>query len=135
MRTDTIIRKTIISGVFLIFLGIILGSIAAHGLKKAGLDAEKIASFEVGVRLQMYTGMGLLLLAGIQQYLKFSLKSPVNLMLIGVTFFSGSIYFLSTKQIHGIEAGKIFPLITPVGGMLLIISWAIILIRYIAQKD
>lgn len=134
MNTDKMTRKMIISGVFLIFLGIILGAVAAHALKTAGLEDDKIASFETGVRIQMYTGMGLLLLVGIQNYLTFALKAPVYLMWLGTLFFSGSIYFLSTKTLHGIYLGKAFALITPVGGLLMISAWGIILTKFCLQK-
>lgn len=123
------------SGILLILVGIILGALAAHGLKTAGLPDDKIASFETGVRLQMYAGMGLLLLVGVQNYLKFSLRLPMWLMLVGVVFFSGSIYFLSTKMLHGIDLGKIFPIITPIGGMLMIASWTIVLVKYTFSKQ
>ncbi len=134
MNTEQTTRKMIISGILLIFLGIILGAVAAHALKTAGLADDKISSFETGVRIQMYTGIGLLLLVGIQNYLKFSLKTPVYLLWIGTLLFSGSIYFLSTKTIHGIDLGKAFALITPVGGLLMIIGWGIILMKFITQK-
>lgn len=122
------------TGIVLIIIAIILGALAAHGLKTAGLPDDKIASFETGVRYQMYTGFGLLLLVGIQNFFNFSLKTPVILMLLGVLFFSGSIYLLSTKMLHGIDFGKLFPIITPIGGMLLISSWTLILIKYLFKK-
>ncbi len=127
-------RKLILSGTFLITVGIILGSIAAHGLKTAGLPDDKIASFETGVRLQMYAGFGLLILAGIQNHFYFTLKTPMYLLWIGTLFFSGSIYFLATKQLHGIDLGKAFALITPVGGLMMILAWTLIFVRYLLQK-
>lgn len=134
MNVDKATKNRISSGLFLIMVGIILGAIAAHGLKSAGLPEDKIASFETGVRIQMYTGIGLLALVGIQKYLSFSLKVPVILLWIGVLFFSGSIYFLSTKMLHGIDLGKLFPIITPIGGVLMIAAWAIILVKFCFKK-
>lgn|SRR5690554_985394 len=134
MKQDTFTRPMILSGILFILLGIALGAVAAHSLASAGVPEDKIASFETGIKLQMYIGIGILLLVGIREHFQFSLKVPVYLLWIGVLFFSGSIYFLATKTLHGIEYGKFFPLITPLGGVLMIAGWAIIFVKYLTQK-
>ena len=55
------------------------------------------------------------------------------LVLVGVIFFSGSIYGLATNDLTGFNFKKI-ALITPIGGALLIASWAILLINFLKLK-
>ena len=54
-------REIVIAGSVLILLGIILGAFAAHGLKSL-IDADGILIFEKGVKYEMYTGLGLLII-------------------------------------------------------------------------
>ena len=55
-------KQIAIVSVLLIALGIILGAFGAHGLKQV-VSPEKVASFEVGVRYQIYHGIALLILS------------------------------------------------------------------------
>jgi uncharacterized membrane protein YgdD (TMEM256/DUF423 family) len=49
---------------------------------------------------------------------------------IGILFFSGSIYGLATNELSGFDF-KSIGFITPIGGLLLIISWGIMLIKFL----
>lgn len=126
-------KNTLIIGVSFILIAIILGAFGAHGLE-GKIPVEKIQSFETGVRYQMYHGFGFLFLAMMSPYFKFSMKWIVNLMLFGVIFFSFSIYFLAIQQLFGIQISKILGPITPIGGLLLILSWLILIIKISTQK-
>ncbi len=53
--------------------------------------------------------------------------------LIGVLFFSGSIYLLNTAQYSGIPKKFLGP-ITPIGGLLLVFSWIYLFYCIIAKK-
>ncbi|EPR73273.1 putative membrane protein [Winogradskyella psychrotolerans RS-3] len=55
------------------------------------------------------------------------------MVLLGVIFFSGSIYGLATNSLSGFDF-KSIALMTPVGGLLLIMSWVIMLIGIIKNK-
>ena len=50
------------------FLGVILGAFGAHALKEQ-LTPDRLASFETGVRYQMYHALALLVVALLFQYL------------------------------------------------------------------
>jgi uncharacterized membrane protein YgdD (TMEM256/DUF423 family) len=52
-------------------------------------------------------------------------KIIYNLIVIGVVFFSGSIYLLATSGLSGINI-KSIGFITPIGGLLLIIAWGML---------
>jgi len=126
-------NKTIlVTGAVFGILGITLGAFAAHGLKGI-IDIEAIKSFETGVRYQMYHAL-LFLLLGSVGILKTKPKKAVYfLVLIGVLFFSGSIYGLSTNTLTSFDFKKI-ALITPIGGLLLIVAWLIMLINFLKVK-
>ena len=49
-------------------------------------------------------------------------------MLIGIILFSFSIYLLSLQELIGINLSLLDP-ITPIGGILLMISWIILIIK------
>ena len=111
---------------------IILGAFGAHGLKKV-LSVEQLATFEVGVRYQMYHAL-FLLFVGMTQIITLKEKAVLfYLVLIGVLFFSGSIYILTTSTITGIKSKIIGP-ITPIGGLFLILSWGYLFYAILMKK-
>lgn len=126
-------KTLLITGSVLGILGIILGAYAAHGLKEI-VDANAVKSFETGVRYQMYQAFLLLILGGTSFVSKKTKKAIYYLVIIGVIFFSGSIYGLATNTYSSFNF-KTIALITPVGGLLLIVSWVVMLIGIIRNKD
>jgi uncharacterized membrane protein YgdD (TMEM256/DUF423 family) len=125
-------KKLLITGAILGITGIILGAFAAHGLEKL-IDADAINSFETGVRYQIYHAF-FLLIVGSTTFLKDKYKNIIwYLVLIGLVFFSGSIYGLATNDIT-IFNFKTIALITPIGGLLLISAWIVLLIGILKTK-
>lgn len=120
-------KNTLIIALILLITGIILGAFGAHGLKDL-VSAEKIASFEVGVRYQMLNALGLLTLAALKPQLNFSIKNAVVFILLGIICFSCSIYGL-TFLLKGDSLGKVLGPMTPIGGLLMIVGWSLILIK------
>jgi uncharacterized membrane protein YgdD (TMEM256/DUF423 family) len=130
----THLQKTILlTGMITICIGIILGAFGAHGLK-GKISAEKIISFETGVKYQIYHGLAFLLLSLLLPSFDFSLKYAFYFMLIGVILFSGSIYLLAIQDILKLSIGKILGPITPFGGLFLIISWVLLIVNLYKQK-
>ena len=126
-------NKTIlIAGAILGILGIILGAFAAHGLEKL-VDADAIKSFETGVRYQIYHAFFLLILGSTSFVSLKSKKIILYLVLFGLIFFSGSIYGLATNVLTGFNF-KSIAMITPVGGLSLIMAWVIMLIGILKTK-
>ena len=52
--------------------------------------------------------------------------------LVGTIFFSISIYFLTLQTILGVSLKFLGP-ITPLGGLLLIIGWGLLLLKFLKQ--
>jgi len=112
---------------------IILGAFAAHGLKEL-LSVESQQTFETGVRYQMYHAI-LLLFVGNSVLIRQRAKKKIYyLTLIGVFLFSGSIYGLATNILTTFDF-KIIGFITPIGGLLLIISWILLFVNFLKMKS
>lgn len=121
-----------ILGAFFGATAIILGAFGAHALKEV-LTPEQLTSFETGVRYQMYHAIVLLVVSRLGDLSDAKLKAIGWLMGLGVLFFSGSIYLLSTGL--GESVKNIIGPITPVGGTLLIIGWIVLLMAKIRKKS
>jgi uncharacterized membrane protein YgdD (TMEM256/DUF423 family) len=111
---------------------IILGAFGAHALKKQ-LTVEELVTFETGVKYQMYHALFLLFLGMTTLVTEKSKKTIFQLVILGVIFFSGSIYLLATKTITGIDF-KPLGIITPIGGTLLILGWLVLLWNIFKDK-
>lgn len=114
-------KKIAVTAAFLTALTIALGAFGAHGLKSL-VDSQAINTFETGVRYQMYHSIGLLILGAMTVIPLKTKKTIFWLFIVGMLFFSGSIYLLSLNAILPFDAGKI-GFITPIGGLLFIIGW------------
>ena len=117
-------KKISTTAAFLGMIAIILGAFGAHALKKV-LSPEQLISFETGVRYQMCQAFFLFFLATQNDILEKTKKTIYTLIILGVLFFSGSIYLLSTTEITGINF-KSIGFITPIGGLLLILAWGML---------
>ena len=126
-------RKIIATAAFLGLTAIILGAFGAHALKNY-LTPEQLISFETGVKYQMYHALFLLFLGLSAVFLTDKTKKLMYwLVVLGVAFFSGSIYLLTTKNVTGIDFKFLGP-ITPIGGTLLITAWGILLVKVLNKK-
>ncbi|MBB1138747.1 DUF423 domain-containing protein [Myroides sp. WP-1] len=114
-------RKIIITATLLGALGIILGAFGAHGLKKI-VSETAVASYEVGVRYQMYH-VFFLLFVGLSSFFSDAVKKRIFILtLVGVLLFSGSIYLLTFNGLPGFDVKFLGP-ITPIGGVFMIAAW------------
>ncbi len=124
-------KKIKIAGAVFGFLAVLIGAFGAHGLEKI-LDPEAIATFETGVKYQMYHALLLLLISTFALSEK-TKKIVFILLFVGIIFFSGSIYGLATNNLTAFDFKKI-AFITPLGGTLLIVSWGVLLFNFIKGK-
>ena len=123
---------TLVIGAIYGLLSVILGAFGAHAFKKI-LSPERLESFETGVRYQMYAAFFLLIVGHI---LKFETKSEnwiSWLMIFGTVLFSFSIYFLAFQDYWGANLKFLGP-ITPIGGLMMIISWVMLIFYFVKHK-
>jgi uncharacterized membrane protein YgdD (TMEM256/DUF423 family) len=98
-------------------IGVALGAFAAHALKLR-LDASLLATFEVGVRYQMYHALALLGTAWASTRWPGSFVTASGwLFVLGTIVFSGSLYALTLTGWRWAGA------ITPIGGVAFLAGW------------
>lgn len=125
-------KKIICTGALMGMLAIILGAFGAHALKKM-LTPDLLVTFETGVRYQMYHAVFLLLLPTFKILTEKTKKIIFYSIIIGVIFFSGSIYGLATNSLTSFDF-KTIGFITPIGGLFLIMGWGILFYSYFKAK-
>ena len=122
-------KRNLIITAILGILAVILGAFGAHTLKqKLGIDA--LQSFETGVRYQMYHVI-ILLFVNSYSGLSSTTKNWISwLFFVVIFFFSGSIYAIT---VGGIDPKYIW-YITPLGGLLFIGGWFLLLLSFIKKS-
>jgi uncharacterized membrane protein YgdD (TMEM256/DUF423 family) len=110
-------------------LSIVFGAFGAHALKKS-FSEEQLASFETGVKYQMFHALVLLIL-GFNLNLESAIeKYMIYCFVLGTFLFSFSIYGLTISASKGRKLKFLGP-ITPIGGLLLVVGWALLLYSFI----
>jgi uncharacterized membrane protein YgdD (TMEM256/DUF423 family) len=101
------------------FLSVAAGAFGAHALRTR-LTPEMLVVFETGARYQMYHSLGLILLGLLAQQRPSSLLDAAGWALTaGIVLFSGSLYALALSGLRVLGA------ITPLGGLGLLVGWAL----------
>ncbi|MGB1799801.1 MAG: DUF423 domain-containing protein [Gammaproteobacteria bacterium] len=99
-------------------LAVIFGAFGAHALK-ARLDENLLRVFQTGVEYHFYHAFGLILIGILAINLGINgwIKTAGWMMFAGIILFSGSLYLLSILNLRWLG------MITPIGGLLFILSW------------
>lgn len=120
-------KTSLAVGLFFGVTGVILGAVGSHALKD--YPAGTLEFFRIGNRYQIYHALFLLILGILQS------KYPGKLMSLsiyntigGVVLFSGSLYLFTLAKI---KVG----MVTPLGGLLLISAWIMLLIHILLTKS
>lgn len=101
-------------------LAVVLGAFGAHALR-ASLTAEELATFEVGVRYQMYHALGLFAVAwATTRWDAITVPLAGWSFVIGIVLFSGSLYALAMSHQRWLGV------ITPIGGVAFIVGWTLL---------
>lgn len=108
--------KILISGAILMLFGVIIGAFGAHSLEETLKQNARIETYETATKYLFYHSIGMLILAVVYKENRYHCISFWT-MLAGVVIFSGSLYILSITNI------TFFGAVTPIGGLLLILSW------------
>ena len=99
------------------FLAVGLGAFGAHALK-ARLSPDLLATFEVGVRYQMFHALALLAVGwAATRWPGGAVNASGWLFVGGTVVFSGSLYVLSLTGVRWLGA------ITPIGGAAFLAGW------------
>ncbi|MGA9162558.1 MAG: DUF423 domain-containing protein [Actinomycetota bacterium] len=124
----------LVLGAVLGFIGVALGAFGSHALR-ARLSAERVATFETGIRYQMWHALALFAVVLVDAWRPtggpaFNLAErgtgwPVLaagwLFVAGIVLFSGSLYALA------VTGRRAWGAVTPFGGVCLLLGWALML--------
>ncbi|MCP5463910.1 MAG: DUF423 domain-containing protein [Deltaproteobacteria bacterium] len=110
------------------FLSVAFGAFGAHGLK-AHVSPADLVIFETGVRYMAYHALALGVL-GVWQRVQsgLCLKRETLLFVLGICIFSGSLFLLVITNTRWLGA------ITPIGGTLLLVAWAMVGVRAVRSE-
>ena len=123
----------LIIGAILAGLAVALGAFGAHGLKKIA-DAETVAIYQTGVQYQMYHALALLLVGAMIDRLSQGTAGYAGFLFMGgIVLFSGSLYFISSLKAMNKVVPTAIGIMTPIGGMLFIAGWLLLLIAIIRK--
>ncbi|MEH7111027.1 DUF423 domain-containing protein [Neobacillus niacini] len=116
-------KTFIIIGAINAFLAVALGAFGAHGLKDR-LDPYYLDIWKTGVQYQMFHATALLVIGILMGKVAASSYFTWSgwLMLVGIIFFSGSLYLLSLTKVGVLGA------ITPIGGVCFLAGWVLLII-------
>lgn len=114
------------AGALLGCLGVAAGAFGAHALKSQ-LTPERLLQYELAVRYQLYHAFALVAAAyAVQRWPASTAGLAGWLFMLGVVIFCGTVYALA------FGAPRWFGAITPLGGLSLILGWA--LLAYSAMR-
>ena len=122
-------KDTLITGVIFAGLAVAIGAFGAHALRPV-LEAQgRVETFELAVRYQFYHAFAILF-SGVLMYHFPSrhLHRAVISFSAGIIIFCGTLYALSLSGVTVLGA------VTPVGGILFIAGWVLLLLGINARK-
>jgi len=118
----------IVTGALHGLLAVAFGAFGAHALKEI-LDEYSRGIWETAVQYQMFHATGLLIIGLLMSSKLLGEVKQLNLAGIffnlGIVFFSGSLYVLAISGI------KVLGAITPIGGVLFLAGWLLIILTAI----
>jgi uncharacterized membrane protein YgdD (TMEM256/DUF423 family) len=110
------------AGAVFALIGVAAGAFGAHALE-GRLTPERLATYDVAVRYQLYHAFALLAVAWASTHWPSGLIRTAGwLFIAGILIFSGTVYLLALGGPRWLGA------ITPLGGLSLIVSWGLLAI-------
>lgn len=113
-------------------VAIALGAMGAHYLKESlDLPTDKLDSWKTGVLYQVIHSISIFIVILLARTFRIDkVKAIINLFFLGMLLFSGSIYLLTLNYAWQIDAVKLLGPITPIGGLLFISGWVLLLLSF-----
>ena len=124
-------KKILITASLFGAVAVVLGAFGAHGLKNL-ISADALTIWAKGVGYQFYHTFALLFLSQLKES-KWT-NMAYRFFSFGILFFSGSLYLLATRTVTEISFVNFIGPITPIGGLLFIIGWIMLLLSALKTK-
>lgn len=115
-------------------LAVIAGAFLAHQLKQK-MSPAVVEVYETAVRYQFYHVFALLA-CGIlsEKFAGGQIRLSGNLFMIGILFFSGSLYSISGLMTNGFPVPFALGILTPLGGLSLILGWVFLTVAISTKR-
>lgn len=127
-------KKIILVAAFFGALAVILGAFGAHGLEGKISDYH-IETWKTANQYHFYHTLALLFLSTFSRAKTASIKVSFFAFVIGLFFFSGSLYLMSVREITGFGNPAILGPITPLGGLAFIVGWVSLFVAAFKNKS
>ncbi len=115
-------------------VAISLGALGAHKLKTL-LTPDQLSAFKTGVEYHIFHGLALLIVFSSPWFEQLKGQKTIGwLFNLGILFFSGSIYLLSTRDLTGLNTLAVLGPVTPLGGLCFIIGWLLLAFKLIQRN-
>lgn len=122
-------KKLAVIGAALMILSIIGGAFGAHALKDI-FEPAQLTSYNTATSYLTIHGLAFLILSIIRA----EIAQPAKIIFYGLLVFSGSIYMLLLLGLAQVDLSGL-GLITPVGGLAMIIGWSWLMVNIIKAKE
>jgi len=125
---DVMQNKILQYAFFAAALAVALGAFGAHGLKPL-LDDNSMQMYQTAVQYHFYHALALII-CGMLQLFTGSKRAGIAAALFGAGLFcfSGSLYAITFLKATGADVPRWLGPVTPVGGLLFIAGWVVLLI-------
>ena len=118
-------KQIIITASLLGALAVIAGAFGAHALRSS-LPPRQLEVWQTAVQYQFYHVFALLFLSTFTRFKNKVISWTYYLFVLGILFFSGSLYLISCRDLLGMAGLVKLGPITPIGGLLFIIGWVML---------
>ncbi len=123
-------RQTLLIASFSGFLAVALGAFGAHALKQVLIENNRTDTFELAVRYHFYHTFALLTIALLMdRFTSKWLATSALCLLMGMILFSGSLYSLALAN------NTSFAIITPIGGVFLLMGWVFLFLSAFKKSN
>lgn len=109
------------------FLAVALGAFGAHALKPL-MDETGINHFNTANRYHFYHALFALIVILTVKENQLVAKYSILFSLVGILFFSGSLYIMALRHSFSIPAW--LPILTPIGGFFFLLAWGALLVNF-----
>ena len=129
MPLSTANRLFLVIAAILGATGVALGAYASHGLTRWA-TTQQVEYFQLAVTYQLLHAITLLIVSVCGFFITNGfLKVSQVTFVLGILFFSGSLY------LYVFTGTKVLGMITPIGGLLLIIAWLMFAVSIIRNSS
>ncbi|MDO9185163.1 MAG: DUF423 domain-containing protein [Bacteroidia bacterium] len=133
-------KRFLIFGGFSAAMAVALGAMGAHFLKsklESGLITEtNLQTFETAVKYQFYHSIAIFMVVLLADRFNDKVFQKAGYcFMLGIVFFSGSLYLLSTANLLGLSSVKWVGPVTPIGGLFFITGWILLALAGLKKRE